>query len=303
MTQDTAAVPAAGNPIIRDKFTCDPTVLAHEGTVYLYTGHDEAPVGVEQYVMNEWLCFASRDMVTWQEQPVPLRATDFAWAKGDAYASKVVARNGRFYWFVAISHATIAGKAIGVAVADNPAGPFRDARGSALITNDMTTATRIDKDDLDPTVLLDDDGQAYLFWGNTRCYYAKLKATMTELDGPIRTVDLPDFAEGAHLHKRAGWYYLSYGYQKPEKVAYAMSRSIDGPWEFKGILNELAGNCETNRPAVLDFKGHSYFFYHNGGLKDGGSHRRSVCVDSLHYNPDGTLQRVIMTTEGVRAAK
>ena len=82
-----------------------------------------------------------------------------------------------------------------------------------------------------------------------------------------------------------------------------MSRSIEGPWEFKGILNELAGNCETNRPAIIDFKGQSYFFYHNGALKDGGSHRRSVCVDDLHYNADGSMKRVAMTSEGMEAAE
>jgi beta-xylosidase len=291
----------SGNPIIRHKYTCDPTVIVHYDRVYLYTGHDEAPVGTEAYVMKEWLCFSSADLVNWQEHPVPLSPQHFTWAKGDAYASKVIHHKGKFYWYVSITHATIAGKAIGVAIADSPTGPFRDARGSALITNDMTTATDSDIDDLDPTVLIDDDGQAYIFWGNSRCYYARLSPDMVTLTGPIRTIQLPDFSEGAHLHKRNGWYYLSYGYQMPEKVAYAMSRSIHGPWEFKGILNEVAGNCETNRPAILDFKGQSYFFYHNGALKDGGSHRRSVCVDYLYYNPDGTMQRVAMTSEGVRA--
>jgi hypothetical protein len=111
----------------------------------------------------------------------------------------------------------------------------------------------------------------------------------------------PGFTEGSHLHKRRDWYYFSYGYQMPEKVAYPMSRSLRGPWEFKGILNELAGNCETNRPAIIDFNGKDYFFYHNGALRDGGSHRRSVCVDYLHYNADGTMKRVVMTSEGVRA--
>jgi hypothetical protein len=85
----------------------------------------------------------------------------------------------------------------------------------------------------------------------------------------------------------------------PEKVAYAMSRNINGPWQFKGILNEIAGNCQTNRPAIIDYNGRSYFIYHNGALKDGGSHRRSVCIDYLYYNADDSMKRVIMTTEGV----
>lgn len=291
--------PMAGNPITRHKFTTDPTVVVYNETVYLYTDHDEAPVGTEQYVMNEWLCFSSTDMVNWTEHPVPLRARDFVWASGDAYASKVVERDGTFYWYAAVTHATIPGKAIGVAVADSPTGPFRDARESALISTDLLKDPIGEKDNLDPTVLLD-DGQAYIFWGNQQCYMAALKDNLTEIDGPIQQVDLPDFSEGAHLHKRNNWYYISYGYQMPERVAYVMSRDIQGPWLFKGILNELAGNCETNRPAIVDYKGKSYFFYHNGGLKDGGSHRRSVCVDYLYYNSDDTIKRVVMTSEGVQ---
>jgi beta-xylosidase len=291
------------NPVIRHKYTADPTALVHNDTIYMYTGHDEAPVGTEAYIMNEWLCFSSTNLAEWKEHAVPLKATDFSWASGNAYASKVIAHNGKFYWYVAVAHASIKGSAIGVAEAAHPAGPFKDARGSALVTLDMLPSDIHEKANLDPTVLIDNNGHAYIFWGNGKCFYAKLKPNLTELDGPINnTLDLPGFEEGAHLHTRNGWYYLSYGYQMPEKVAYAMSRSIEGPWEFKGILNELAGNCETNRPAILDFKDRSYFIYHNGGLKNGGSHRRSVCIDYLYYNPDGTMKRVIMTSEGVGIA-
>jgi beta-xylosidase len=283
-----------GNPIIRHKFTSDPAVIVYNGKVYLYTGHDEAPVGTESYVMNEWLCFSSADMIHWEEHPVPLKASDFKWAKGDAYASQVTYRNGKFFWYAAVTHARFKGGAIGVAVANSPAGPFVDARGSALVTSDAVPRLVID-----PAVFIDDDGQAYLFWGKTKCYYASLRRNMTELDGDAHEIILPGFVEGAHVHKRNGWYYLSYGFEFPEKVAYAMSRSIHGPWEFKGILNELAGNCQTNRPAIIDFKGTAYFIYHNGGLANGGSHRRSVCIDYLYYNPNDTMKRVIMTSEGV----
>ncbi|MEI6948184.1 glycoside hydrolase family 43 protein [Paraflavisolibacter sp. H34] len=297
-----AAAPA-GNPIIRHKYTADPAAFVHQGTVYLYAGHDEAPPRQERYVMNEWLLFSSTDMVHWKEHPSPLNVKEFAWAKGDAWASQVIERNGKFYWYVAVEHGTIGGKSIGVAVADSPAGPFKDARGSAIITNDMTTDTKISWDDIDPSVIIDDDGQAYLFWGNTKCYYAKLKENMIELDGPIQTVDLPHFTEAPWIHKRNGWYYLSYAYEFPEKIAYAMSRSIHGPWQFKGILNEVAGNSNTNHQSIIDFKGKSYFIYHNGVIPtDGSSYHRSVCIDYLHYNKDGTLKRVVMTTEGVKAA-
>jgi hypothetical protein len=271
--------------------------------VYLYTGHDEPPDGVEDYVMKDWLCFSSTDLVNWKEHASPLRATDFAWAKGDAYASQVIERNGKFYWYVAVSHGSIPGKAIGVAMADKPEGPFTDAIGKALITNETIGMPGENKINLDPTVLIDDDGQAYLFWGNSQCYYVKLKANMKELDGPIQKVELPDFTEGAWIYKRNGWYYLLYGYDFPEKVAYAMSRHIDGPWKFQGIINEIAGNCKTNSPAILDFKGSTYFIYHNGALPEGGSHRRSVCIDHIYFNADGTIKKIVMTSEGVNAAQ
>ncbi|MVN76011.1 family 43 glycosylhydrolase [Hymenobacter sp. HMF4947] len=293
-----------GNPIIRTKYTADPAALVQGGTVYLYTGHDEAPNNQERYVMHEWLCFSSTDMVHWTEHPIPLKVSDFAWAKDDAWASQVIERNGKYYWYAAVTHGTIHGKAIGVAVADNPTGPYRDARGSALITSDMT-ASKISWDDIDPTVIVDAQGQAYLYWGNQSCHYAKLKANMTELDGPIETVSgLPQFTEAPWVHTHNGWYYLSYATEFPEKTAYAMSRSPTGPWQYKGILNELAGNSNTNHQAIIDFKGRSYFIYHNGGMDEhGGSFRRSVCIDYLNYNRDGTIKRVQMTTEGVQPAK
>lgn len=288
------------NPIISNKYTGDPAALVYNDIVYLYAGHDEAANDFNFYKMNEWLVYSSSNMVNWKEHPVPLKVTDFAWAKGDAWASQVIERNGKFYWYVTVSHGTINGKAIGVAVSDSPTGPFKDTLGKALVTNDMTTQTKIDWDDIDPTVLIDDDGQAYLFWGNSVCYYAKLKENMIELDGSIQTVSLPNYTEAPWIHKHKDWYYLSYAYQFPEKIAYAMSKSINGPWEFKGILNELAGNSNTNHQSIIDFKGVPYFIYHNGAIQpNGGSFRRSVCIDRLYYNKDGSMKRVIMTSEGI----
>jgi len=290
-----------GNPIITDKYTADPAAMVYQGKVYLYTGHDEPPKGKEGYNMKDWLFFSSDDMKTWEEHPVPLRVTNFKWAKADAWASQVIERDGKFYWYVAVEHATTPGKAIGVAVSDNPTGPYKGARGSALITDDMTKATNINWDDIDPMVIIDKDGQAFLFWGNTKCYYVKLKKNMIELDGDIKVIDLPHYTEASWIHYRNGWYYLSYAYGFPEEIAYAMSKSIHGPWVFKGILNEIAGNSNTNHQAIIDFKSKSYFIYHNGSIPiEGGSYRRSVCIDRLYYNPDGTMKRVVMTTEGIQ---
>lgn len=291
------------NPIITDKFTADPAAIVHDDTVYLYAGHDEAPDDFNFYRMEEWLVYSSTDMVNWKEHPVPLRPSDFNWAKGDAWAAEVIEKDGKFYWYVTVEHDdSHPGKAIGVAVADNPIGPFRDALGKALITNDMTTEyTDITWDDIDPTVYIDDDGQGYIFWGNTALYWAKLKDNMVELEGEIHHVDLPNFVEAPYIHKKGDWYYLSYALGFPEKTAYAMSKSITGPWEYKDILNEVAGNSNTNHQSILEFKGKDYFIYHTGAIQpNGGSFRRAVSIDRLYYNPDGTLKRVQMTSEGIQ---
>ncbi len=297
-------IKSSGNPIFNHKYTADPAALVYKNKVYLYTGHDVPPPKREGYVMHDWLVFSSEDMVTWTEHEMPLRVKDFSWAKDDAWASQVIEKNGKFYWYATVSHNTIHGKSIGVAVSDSPIGPFKDARGSALITNDMTKKAKISWDDIDPTVFIDDDGQAYLFWGNTTLHYVKLKENMIEMDGDFKEIQLPNFTEAPWVHKRKRWYYLSYAYQFPEKIAYAMSRSIHGPWQYKGMLNEIAGNSNTNHQAIIDFKGKSYFIYHNGGIvTEGGSFRRSVCIDYLKYKRDGTMKRVRMTTEGIKPVK
>lgn len=307
-TSDTAFVvqsfTANGNPIINHAYTADAAALVVGDSLYLYTGHDEAPAKESRYVMHEWLCFSTADMVHWKAHPSPLNVKAFSWAKGDAWASQVIEKNGKYYWFVAVEHATIKGKAIGVAVSDKPTGPFVDALGKALVTNDMTTETKISWDDIDPTVFTDKDGSTYILWGNTTLKQARLKENMIELDGSYKLINLPKFTEAPWVHYRKGWYYLSYAYEFPEKIAYAMSHSINGPWEYKGILNEIAGNSNTNHQAIIEFKGNWYFIYHNGALTpDAGSYHRSVCIDRLYYNEDGTMKRVVMTSEGVGGSK
>src|SRR4030043_1166224 len=114
-----------GNPVFQHKYTADPAGLVHDGRLYIYTGHDECLPSGNFYVMNEWLVFSTEDMVNWTEHPVPLKVSDFSWAKGNSRASQVIERNGKFYWYVAVSHGTIPGKSIGVAVSESPTGPFR----------------------------------------------------------------------------------------------------------------------------------------------------------------------------------
>ncbi|HSX85762.1 MAG TPA: glycoside hydrolase family 43 protein [Cellvibrio sp.] len=300
-----ASLAQAANPIFTDVFTADPAALVHGGKVYLYAGHDEAKDNTKFFEMHDWLVYSSDDMVKWESHGPRLHVQDFKWAKGDAWASQVIEKNGKFYWYITARHNdTKPGFAIGVAVGDSPLGPFKDALGKALVTNDMTTDTPNDWDDIDPSVFIDDDGQAYLFWGNTKPRYARLKPNMIELEGPIKTLDLPEFTEAIWIHKHGDNYYLSYAMGFPEKLGYAMSKSITGPWKYQGILNEVAGNTPTNHQAILEFNNKHYFIYHTGaGRPDGGQYRRSVAIDELFYNPDGTIRRIIMTSEGVTANK
>lgn len=298
----------AANPIVSDVFTADPAALVVGDTVYVYSGHDEAPAKENRYVMKDWLCFSSKDLVAWKAEGSPLALTDFAWAKRDAWAGQVVARDGKYFWYVPMWIDQPRGFAIGVAVSDRPTGPFKDALGAPLVTSDLTPnptnpeGVVVSWDDIDPSVFIDDDGQAYLFWGNTNLYWAKLKPSMTELDGPIAKIALPRYVEAPWVHQRGGLYYLSYAYGFPERTAYATAEKVTGPWTYRGLIADLAGNCNTSHQSIIEFRGRGYFVYHNGGLPAGGSFHRSVCIDYLDYNADGTIKRVLPTMEGVGSA-
>lgn len=295
------AAQAATNPLFAPLYTADPAVLVAAGRVYLFTGHDEALPGGKDFVMHEWRVFSSCDMVDWKDEGVPMRAKDFAWAKGRAWASDITRRNGKYYFYATVEHATVPGFAIGVAVSDSPTGPFVDARGTALVTNDMTTQTDIAWDDIDPAIFIDDDGQAWLYWGNTVMKYAKLKANMTELDGPIHVVPVADFVEASYLHKHAGTYYLSYSQHFPEETAYMTGPSPTGPWTPRGVVMARNLKTPTIHQAFFDFNGKSYVAYHNAELPGGGEYRRSVAIEEFSYRADGTIPFIRQTVAGPKA--
>ncbi|WP_073098428.1 family 43 glycosylhydrolase [Leeuwenhoekiella marinoflava] len=288
---------ATGNPIIKHKYTADPAALVENDTLWLFTGHDYAG-GQKGYKMKDWLVFSTTDMENWTEHPVPLKITDFTWAtSGDAYAGHVTERNGKYYWYISTNW-----NGIGVAVADKPQGPYKDALGKPLLTNEDCFASSHSWTCIDPAIFIDKDDQPWIFWGNGVCYYAKLKDNMIEIDGEIKTIDFEglDFTEAPWVHEKDDTFYLTYATGFPEKIAYATAKNLDGPYEYGGILNELAGNSNTNHQSVVEFKDQWYFIYHNGGIQpDGSSYSRSVCIDKLIYNEDGSLKRVQMTSEGV----
>ncbi|PBJ15929.1 glycoside hydrolase family 43 protein [Flavobacterium sp. ACN6] len=299
----------AQNPIIKDIFTADPAPLVYKGILYLYTGHDVATQEDTNYKMADWHVFSTTNMKDWKDHGALLSPGTFSWATGDAYAAQCIERDGKFYWFVSTFHkkdeVSQGGAAIGVAVSDRPTGPFKDAIGKALIINEMTTDMKYAWDDIDPTVFVDDDGQAYMFWGNGSCKWVKLKKNMIEVDGAITIFKPKNYIEGPWVYKRKGLYYLVYASEgtKPEMIEYSTAKNITGPWSYQGIIQENVENSFTTHPGIIDYKGKSYFFYHNGSLPTGGSYRRSICVDDMHYNKDGTIQKIVQTTEGVSKIK
>ena len=302
------AIVNQGNPLFRDLYTADPAPLVVGDTLYLYVGHDEAR-GEEMFNITEWLAYSTKDMQHWTAHGPIMKPTDFSWVQKDAWASQVHEKDGRFWFYTAVEHdpATSHGKAIGVAVADNPLGPFRDARGSALVKNEDTDGPH-HWDDIDPTVWTEEDGTSWLIWGNAICKIAKLKPNMIEFDGPIRTIDLPDFEEGPWVFKRGDIYYLAYAsmdkaISPDERISYATAPSIEGPWTWRGELMGSAPNSFTIHPGITEFKGEWYLFYHVGTLQvgdqTGAIGRRAVAVEKMHFNPDGTIQPVKQTAEGV----
>jgi hypothetical protein len=300
---------AGDNPIFRNIFTADPSPLVVGDTLYLYSGHDEAGEG-ELFNIAEWVAYSTTDMQHWTFHGPVMKPTDFAWAVRDAWASQAIKKNGKFWFYATVEHGPpYNAKAIGVAVADTPLGPFKDARGSALV-NDATTPTPEDPhdwDDIDPTVFTDDDGTSWLAWGNLHLYLARLKPNMTEFDGAIREIYLPNYTEGPWLHKREGMYYLTYpcfAHQNMfEKICYAMAAKITGPWIYQGILTDRTENSFTIHPGIVEYKGRWYFFYHDAKLSidglAGAIGRRSVAAEYLYYNEDGTIKPIRQTKAGL----
>jgi arabinoxylan arabinofuranohydrolase len=298
----------ADNPVVQTCFTADPAPMVYNDTVYLYTSHDEDDA--RGFHMLDWKCYSTTDMVNWTDHGSPLSVKDFSWAKSDAWAGQCIERNGKFYYYVPMNQKN-GGMAVGVAVSDSPTGPFKDALGHLLVTTGWG--------DIDPTVYIDDDGQAYLYWGNPQLYYVKLNQDMISFDASIGNkgvvkVPLTEegfgkrngdpkratlYEEGPWFYKRNGLYYMVYAASGiPENICYATSTNATGPWTFKGVIIPTQGRSFTDHPGVADYKGHSYMFYHNGALPGGGGFTRSVCIEEFKYNADGTFPTINMTKDG-----
>ena len=284
---------STGNPIIRDKHTADPSVMVEGDTLWLFAGHDAAG-NQTNYVMRDWLLYSTTDMKHWTEYPSPLNISEFKWAKSkQAYAGHPAKRNGKYFFYVSTNWC-----GIGVAVADKITGPYKDALGKPLLTNNDCFDSKHSWACIDPAIFIDDDNTPYIVWGNRECYYAKLKDSMTEIDGPVHRINVPNFTEAAWMHKYNGKYYLTYASEWPEKIAYAVADQIGGPYTYMGIISEIAGNSNTTHPAIVQFNNQWLFFSHNGGLPDGTSYSRSIIAEPMSYDSEGRINPIPATAKG-----
>ncbi|MBN2862512.1 MAG: family 43 glycosylhydrolase [Bacteroidales bacterium] len=294
---------SAQNPVIRDQFTADPTARVFNGKVYLFPSHDiPAP---EAFPRKDWFCmedyhvFSSSDLVNWTDHGVIVSQYDADWVDTTTFsmwAPDCIERNGKYYFYFPANVRAGAGRGfgIGVAVADNPEGPYtpqpQPIKGIVGI---------------DPSVFIDKDGQAYIYYSMNRIFGAKLKDNMLELDSETKVLgDFPTkgLVEGPFFFERNGIYYMTYPHvqNKTERLEYAIGDNPMGPFRFAGvIMDESASGCWTNHHSIIEFNDQWYLFYHDKDLSPDFDKNRSAKIDSLFFNEDGTIQKVIPTFRGV----
>ena len=316
---------SAQNPIIRDQFSADPTARVFNNKVYVYPSHDIfPPEGQRQdwFCMEDYHVFSSENLTDWTDHGVIVTQDKVPWVRPDSYsmwAPDCVERNGKYYFYFPSAPKGGMGFGVGVAIADTPEGPFVCEPEPIKGINGI-----------DPCVLLASDGNAYIFWGNGRC--AKLKDNMKEIadDTPKEKVKwgerqrvgdgtsgLREFemygvnclkglpnrqAEGPFAFEYNGNYYLTYPYvrENTEVLGYAMSKNPMGPYEYKGlIMAEHENGCWTNHHSIINYKGQWYLFYHHNDFSPRDDKRRSVCIEKLYFNADGTIREVKPTMRGV----
>lgn len=289
------SIAAQNNPFVRHIFTADPSAHVWEdGRLYVYPSQDiYPPRGCD--LMDKYHVFSTDDMVNWTDHGEILSAAEvprgrpeggFMWAPDCAY------RNGKYYFYFPHPSGTDWNKTwkVGIAVSDKPASGFTVQGYMDLGTDNFAM--------IDPCVFMDDDGQAYFYYGGgARCAGAKLKENMTELAEPLKLMEgLDDFHEATWVYKRKGIYYMMYADNSRggNLMRYATSNNPLGPWTPRGALIDRV-TSDTSHGSIVEYKGQWYLFYHNADLSGRGN-ARSICFDKLYYNEDGTIQKVKQTT-------
>jgi beta-xylosidase len=297
----------AQNPLVMDQFTADPTARVFEGKIYVYPSHDiPASPGkgrANWFVMEDYHVFSSENLVDWKDHGVIVSQDKVDWVNASGYAMwapDCVYKNGKYYFYFpapakpGASDGPGGASQIGVAIADKPYGPFKPE--SKPIAGPVG---------IDPCVLIDKEGSAYLYYSLGGIFIAKLKDNMVELDSkPQKIANLPEkgLIEGPFAFERNGIYYLTFPHvaNKIERLEYAMGKSPTGPFTVTGvIMDESESGCWTNHHSLVEYKGQWYLFYHDKDLSPEFDKNRSIKADYLSFNQDGTINKVIATLRGV----
>ena len=315
----------------------DPAAMVDGDTVYLYTGHDVATG--DSYVIDGWICYSTKDLLNWKYEGEIMSSKDISWANvaDSAWAAQTVKHNGKYYFYYctwdktakASSKIKAGEQSIGVAVSDSPTGPFKDL-GKPIVSGEVTDfgTESSEWNDIDPTVWIekDDKGEEhrYLAWGNGNYYICELNDDMISVkdqngDGKItggtstKTADViqktsvTSYTEAPWLYRRQdangnyyGQYYLFYASGWREGMSYATTDDLlNGEWSEGKEIARPNVTSNTNHMAVIDFKGKTYFIYHNGALAGGNGYRRVANITELKFNEDGSIDEVPETTAGI----
>ncbi|HKK80863.1 MAG TPA: family 43 glycosylhydrolase, partial [Prolixibacteraceae bacterium] len=295
------------NPIIRNQFTADPSARVFNGKVFVFPSHDiQTPEG--KGLREDWFCmedyhvFSSENLTDWTDHGMIVSQYDADWVDSTSYsmwAPDCIERNGKYYFYYPANTNIVGpngrkGFGIGVAVADKPEGPY-------VVEDEPIEGIH----GIDPNILIDNDGQAYIYWSMGDIFVAKLNDNMLELASEPKTIDnLPTegLKEGPWVFERNGIYYLTFPHveNKTERLEYAMGDSPMGPFKMEGvIMDESPTGCWTNHHSIIEYNDQWYLFYHHNDLSPDFDKNRSVRIDSLFFNPDGTIQKVKPTLRGV----
>lgn len=296
----------ADYPIASHRYLADPSPLVTKDRVYIYCSNDdESPVGGSYNIPNV-ICVSSSDMKNWTDHGSVFRAADATtWAK-KTWAPAAIERDGKFFLYFGNGGANI-----GVATAPTPIGPFTDPLGKPLLTHGTPGVQPARNMWLfDPGAFIDDDGQAYLYFGGNgddNVRVAKLKRDMISLDGEVIKMNATNFFEAAWVFKRNGRYYFTYSTtpRAQMRIDYLTSDHPDNGFTYGGVVaaQPPLNFNDNNHSAQFEFKGRWYHVYHNrvvarnAGIPTG--FRRNLGIEELGFNDDGSIKQVVYTTNGV----
>ncbi|HEY3371111.1 MAG TPA: family 43 glycosylhydrolase [Prolixibacteraceae bacterium] len=298
---------SAQNPIVGDQFSADPTARVFKGKIYVFPSHDiltpaQKPGRKDWFCMEDYHVFSSENLTDWKDHGMIISQNKVKWVDASSYsmwAPDCIERNGKYYFYFPANKISTdpngrKGFGIGVAIADQPEGPY-------LPLPEPIKGV----DGIDPNVFIDKDGQAYLYWAQGNISVAKLKDNMTELASEPQVIaNLPakGLKEGPFMFERMGIYYLTIPHveNKIERLEYAIGDNPMGPFKMAGVvMDESPLNCWTNHQSFVQYKGQWYLFYHQDAYSPKFDKNRSISIDSLFFNTDGSIRKVIPTYRGV----